>query len=66
MIVYALGACHAECPWCARDFWRWLKNRIANMSRVVDGVSFAVEAAKRSPSDAPPDDAPNPSPRRAK
>lgn len=30
MMVKALGRCHAECPWCARDYWRWLSARMRN------------------------------------
>lgn len=47
MVVNALGACRAECPFCAREFFQWWKNRNAAMSRSLDGMpSFSEEAAK--------------------
>lgn len=45
MIVRALAACHPDCPWCAREWWAWLRGRMASMGRLVDGVSFAEAAA---------------------
>ena len=51
MIVYALGACDPACPWCAREWFRWLKARMAQMASHrgrggrVQAVSFAEAAA---------------------
>lgn len=48
MIINALGACHAQCPWCARHFWDWVKTRMRNANK-EDGRSgegsFASAAA---------------------
>lgn len=48
MIINALGACHAQCPWCARHFWTWVKARMRNANK-EDGRSgegsFASAAA---------------------
>ncbi len=46
--------CGPECSYCAREFWRWLKNREFNMSRALPGtpVSFTA-AAKTSVKPAP-------------
>lgn len=40
--------CHPDCPWCARQFWLWLKHHMANMSRRVGGATSFAEAAATS------------------
>lgn len=39
--------CDARCGWCARNWWRWLKSREAQMSLLRPGqtTSFAQAAA---------------------
>lgn len=43
--------CDATCTWCANNFFRWLKSRMAQMSRpnskAGDTTLFAVAAASR-------------------
>ena len=44
--------CHAQCPWCAAEFWRWLKSRMHQMDRPMPGQSesfgqAAVNSASR-------------------
>ncbi len=36
-----------DCPFCTRDYWRWLKSRMAQMSkpRMGETISFADAAA---------------------
>ena len=47
MVVNALGACRAECPFCAKEFFKWYKVRMGAMNRSLDGMpSFSEEAAK--------------------
>lgn len=47
MVFRALNKCHKECPFCARDYFKWLKTREAQMSHPTKGmsVSFAQAAA---------------------
>lgn len=51
MVVHALGACRPECPWCAREWWRWYKSRMAAMAQRTGSngrtmsASFAEAAA---------------------
>jgi hypothetical protein len=39
--------CSPQCPWCAKEFWRWMKSRMAqmNMTRPGETTSFAQAAA---------------------
>jgi hypothetical protein len=38
--------CDQTCGWCARDWFKWLKAREANMRRTLpDGSNFANAAA---------------------
>jgi hypothetical protein len=47
MVVNALGACHEDCPFCAREFFKWYKTRMGAMNRSLNGVpSFSEEATK--------------------
>jgi hypothetical protein len=34
VIVQALGACHPDCRFCAREFWRWYAGRMLQMHKV--------------------------------
>jgi len=47
--IYALGACHPECRFCALDWWRWLRDRENQMSvprkKYGETISFAQAAA---------------------
>lgn len=49
LVVYALGACHPQCPWCAREFWKWMAGRMRAMDtpskRHPGKVTFAQAAA---------------------
>lgn len=48
MRLNLLGKCHPDCPWCAKEFWSWLKARMKNANK-EDGRSgegsFARAAA---------------------
>lgn len=46
MTIRALGRCHPDCSFCARDWWRWLRRRQADMARPRRGeaVSFLQAA----------------------
>lgn len=36
MVVNALGTCHRDCPWCAREFLvRWLQTRVRQMDELT-------------------------------
>ncbi|HYF55833.1 MAG TPA: hypothetical protein VEA41_16380 [Salinarimonas sp.] len=39
---------HPSCPWCARSYWHWLKDRMTNMARRVGGAQSFAEAAATS------------------
>lgn len=43
-----VGACDPQCPWCARDWWRWLAGREAQMSRPRRGETVPFSAAALS------------------
>jgi hypothetical protein len=45
MVSHVKG-CSSQCPWCAREFWAWLKSRSFQMDRVMpgDSESFAQAA----------------------
>lgn len=50
MIVQALGACHPDCPWCAREWWKWCASRMRQMGSHrrrgrIEQTSFAEAAA---------------------
>lgn len=40
-----LGSCHAECPWCAKSFWDYVKQRNAQMRQVSDGETVSFDEA---------------------
>jgi len=47
--------CNVKCNYCAQKFWRDMKHRNANMSRVMEGNSISfVEAAVTSVKPLPP------------
>lgn len=50
MVSHVQG-CSSQCPWCAAEFWKWLKGRSVQMDKPRNGesVSFA-EAAVNSAS----------------
>jgi len=39
--------CSPQCPWYAKEFWRWMKSRMAQMDKPRNGESesFAQAAA---------------------
>ena len=44
--------CSSQCPWCAQEFWQWLKSRSFQMDRAQEGESesfaqAAVNSASR-------------------
>lgn len=45
MRVYALGPCHPDCRFCAREFWVWLRARMAQMDRVKKGMTTSWSQA---------------------
>jgi hypothetical protein len=47
MTINALGSCHPDCTFCARDFFKWLKTRMTQMAIIEKGqvISFAEAAA---------------------
>ncbi len=47
LVVNALGKCHPDCPWCAKEFFKWMKSRMTQMNRVVPGMveSFSQAAS---------------------
>ena len=47
MMVYALGPCDPRCAFCAREFLKWLRGRMNQMSipRRGESISFAEAAA---------------------
>lgn len=42
MKIYALGTCDPNCPFCAREAWRWVKGQL---SRRWGGEKFYDHAA---------------------
>lgn len=46
IIVNALGACHPDCPFCAKAYFAWFKQRMRQMDLAKPGQSsFAAAAA---------------------
>lgn len=39
--------CHPECPWCARDFWRWYAARARNPLAVAAVTSIRADDVSR-------------------
>lgn len=40
--------CDQRCPWCARDFWNWLKARERQMSIPQKGMTTSFAEAART------------------
>lgn len=55
MMLTLLGECHPDCPWCAREWFRWLAARMRQMQKPARGerISFAEAAASSVRADAP-------------
>lgn len=47
LVVNALGSCHKDCRFCAKEFYRWYKTRMAQMAVPQEGqtTTFAQAAA---------------------
>ena len=37
--------CSAQCPWCAKEFWKWLKSRMVLQDRTFNGESESFNQA---------------------
>lgn len=51
-MTYHVKHCSPECPWCAKRYWAWLKDRMFNADRPRRGESesfgmAAVNSASR-------------------
>jgi len=45
-VVNALGACHPDCPFCAKAYFAWFKQRMKQMDFAKPGQpSFSSAAA---------------------